>query len=838
MSSDEEDQYGVGPSAPKKRRRVNACDMCRKRKIKCDGRPPGNGKQSCQNCTDHGWNCTFIRTPTKKYAPGYVEALETKIKKLQSLISRMLPGQDFTQEVGFELTTENWMLPGVCGAPEPEHPSAFVAGPVSPASLTPDAVASSTLSVMSADHATPTTPMEDDHHSSDDDRRDLTIKLQSLNSPSHWVSRSYDISSYLGKSSPTGLVKTAFELRKILAPGMTTSTILRSGVWKRPAWLNDYGNDASYKPLHFPDPDLMDELVGRYFANINILMPVLHRPTFEDDLRSSLHLRDRTFGSVVLLVCALGSRFSYDRRVLVGGDKTWLSAGWNWFTQTRVMDDATLYSTSSSHLHILQAACLATIYISGVSQIHAWMYTGSGIRYALDIGAHKRRAYGAKPTLEDEMYKRAFWVLIYLDRTMSTAMGRPCGIQEEDFDLEMPHCCDDEYLTHEDPEQVAKQPSDKPSVLGYFIWMLKLTQIQGLALRTLYASTKAKAHYNFGGEEWLTRTVAHFDSLLNSWIDNVPDQLRWDPTRADDTFFSQSAHLYLQYHTTQIMVHRPFISTSHRTPIPFPSLAICTNAARSLTRITDVLHKRHRDQVGVLTWVTGNAGVVTLVAIAQSRLGNFKLDRKQALADVDLLITILREREERWRWAGRQADVLESLRVLGEAPDEQPTVSRKRLHGADTPTIPEKQVDTTSDPLAAPPPQATTQEHNASTMDWDAPSIFDHSASESLTDGMGHQHHGQLPPSTGTVFGNVDFGALFGLGDPSQEGAQPAWSPSAYDDGGLNTPLTGPLSGSSEGLGFGSEAWSGMGFDFGIEDWQWMVPPQQGTSNQGSSGEP
>lgn len=47
--------------------------------------------------------------------------------------------------------------------------------------------------------------------------------------------------------------------------------------------------------------------------------------------------------------------------------------------------------------------------MAGVSLTHAWMYTGSGIRLAVDIGAHKRHAYGVKPTLEDELYKRAVW---------------------------------------------------------------------------------------------------------------------------------------------------------------------------------------------------------------------------------------------------------------------------------------------------------------------------------------------------------------------------------------------------------------------------------------------
>ena len=101
----------------------------------------------------------------------------------------------------------------------------------------------------------------------------------------------------------------------------------------------------------------MGELIDNFFANINILMPVLPRPTFEQGLRSSLHLRDRSFGSIALLACALGSRFSHDRRVLMSGDDTWLSAGWKWFMQTRVFDDAAILSPTS-HLHVLQSTCV------------------------------------------------------------------------------------------------------------------------------------------------------------------------------------------------------------------------------------------------------------------------------------------------------------------------------------------------------------------------------------------------------------------------------------------------------------------------------------------------
>ena len=62
-------------------------------------------------------------------------------------------------------------------------------------------------------------------------------------------------------------------------------------------------------------------------------MPLLHRPTFERALINGLHYSETGFASVVLLVCALGSRYSDDSRVCVTEDKR--SAGWHYFDQVQ-----------------------------------------------------------------------------------------------------------------------------------------------------------------------------------------------------------------------------------------------------------------------------------------------------------------------------------------------------------------------------------------------------------------------------------------------------------------------------------------------------------------------
>lgn len=65
------------------------------------------------------------------------------------------------------------------------------------------------------------------------------------------------------------------------------------------------------------------------------------------------------------------------------------------------------------------------------------------------------------------------------------------------------------------------------------------------------------------------------------------------------TYLNQAAHLYTSYYYLQIVIHRPYLpSPRKRNPSLFPSLAICTNAARSCVHVTSVQYARN----SVSTW--------------------------------------------------------------------------------------------------------------------------------------------------------------------------------------------------------------------------------------------
>ncbi|KAJ3553324.1 hypothetical protein NP233_g12670 [Leucocoprinus birnbaumii] len=340
-------------------------------------------------------------------------------------------------------------------------------------------------------------------------------------------------------------------------------------------------------------------------------------------------------------------------------------------------------------LYDLQFYSLSVLFLQGSSAPQAcWAMVGVGIRLAQDVGAHrKRKATDSPLTVEDELWKRAFWVLASIDRHVSAALGRPCAIHDEDFDVDLPVDCDDEYWEHPDPEKRWKQPPGKPSRVSFFLCFLKLNQVLAFSLRTIYSINKSKILLGFVGDQWEQHIVAELDSALNHFVDSVPDHLRWDPNREDKRFFNQSVVLWSTYYHIQILIHRPFIpSPSKPSPLSFPSLAICTNAARSCIHVVDVQYRRMPLTSPQVQMAVFTAGIVLLLSIWGGKKSGLSTDQSKEMADVHKCMAVLKGNEVRWHSAGRLWDILYELASVGDLPlPAGSPPSNKRERGSDSP---------------------------------------------------------------------------------------------------------------------------------------------------------
>jgi hypothetical protein len=74
----------------KRRRVTRACDECRRKKIKCDG------KQPCTHCSVYSYECTYDKPSNRRRnpAPQYIEALETRLQRAESLLRQFIPDVD------------------------------------------------------------------------------------------------------------------------------------------------------------------------------------------------------------------------------------------------------------------------------------------------------------------------------------------------------------------------------------------------------------------------------------------------------------------------------------------------------------------------------------------------------------------------------------------------------------------------------------------------------------------------------------------------------------------------------------------------------------------------
>jgi hypothetical protein len=214
---------------------------------------------------------------------------------------------------------------------------------------------------------------------------------------------------FFGKSSGITLIQSAMRMKKAYT-GVDHGIFgdKKSGIWRVFPW--EISHMEITRPGYvFPEADLMSNLICLYFDNANLYLPLLHRPTFERSVAGGLHLDDDAFGATVLLVCAIGSRYSNDRRVYVtleGPD--WVhSSGWKWFNQAHKQHCSPLKAPS---VYDLQFYALSVLFLQSASAPQAsWTMVGIGVRLAQEIGAHRHNTNVKSPSAEYEIQKRAFW---------------------------------------------------------------------------------------------------------------------------------------------------------------------------------------------------------------------------------------------------------------------------------------------------------------------------------------------------------------------------------------------------------------------------------------------
>ncbi|KAF5345064.1 hypothetical protein D9758_010410 [Tetrapyrgos nigripes] len=634
-------------------RRLQACDECRRRKVRCDAsNMPDN---ICTQCRNASVSCTHTNSGLKR-GPKLGSSRPFASQPIRILIDDILKGsasesfyllddKDTVWKLLTKIANHVVSLEQKLERCQREHH--VLSEVVEPAAPTSDIQT--------------TYPIEDGDG------------IDSMDSLSNEFSRfrlGVPKKIHFGDSSHMMLVMTALEHRRELDSGLEEwqSLLLqtkRPEFWNVPTWLTLPEPDVPV--FAFPEGKELQTLVNAYFTQNNVFCPLLHRPSFERSVSEGLHLQDSAFGALLLSVCAVGSRYTYLPSDSDGSDP--IKSGIKWFNQLPIKQSAFGQSVSLYHL---QMYCLASVYLNMVTGPDVgWMLSGIAMRLAQERGTHRRTSGNQKPTLEGELWKRVFWTLVITDTETSMLFGRPSATSTQDFDVGLPVDCDDEYWEHETPDLAFKQPPGQPSLVAFWNCYLTLVEIIGFARQSLYAVRKSEfsVRMGFSGQEWHQKAVMELDSALNKWIDSVPSHLRWDAQAQNNTFFSQSAILHSMYYWVQIQIHRKFIPRpGQKSTLSFPSLAICANAARSCIRVVETYFKQRFLSFGHFMHPLFGSAMVLAVNLWRERQSNVEFNARSELVDIYKCIDMIRLYESRYPLAGRLIDIINTVMSVSRYP--------------------------------------------------------------------------------------------------------------------------------------------------------------------------
>lgn len=572
------------PQVPmQKRRRVTrACDECRRKKIKCDG------KQPCTHCTVYSYECTYDQPSNRRRnaAPQYVEALENRMKRAEALLGAILPNVDLDDPALVASLQEGVLppLPQVQPRPFPAPDTQMAHAPVD--------------RPMRADTMIPQGQSEEGQLES---MVRATGQLD-LDEHGYW--------DYHGHSSGLSFVRRMRERFDIMGRGEGESspfplTRPLSHVFESPKSVQD--SPAAFENVmpggaELPPKDKAQELCDTAINDASALLRVVHLPSFWKSFEELYSKTPEEYGAaensflpLLYTVLALGTLFSRTSEDLdeVGYQKA-IDQGVQYFKAARNILDIAM----CRDLHALQAVIFMIMFLQSSAKLSTcYAYIGIALRSALRMGLHRSMNDRFSP-IENETRKRIFWVIRKMDIYVGALLGLPHTMSSEEIDQELPAELDDEYITE---TEYLTQPPGTVSLITACNAHTTLIDILAKVVRVVYP-IKGKTHI-LQGQKIMSYTVSYADIRelerdLQQWMEHLPMALK--PGGEATVLITRVRQLLrMAYAHTQMMLYRPFVHYVSKSPNcasldkrAYACASACISVSRNIIHITAEMKKR------------------------------------------------------------------------------------------------------------------------------------------------------------------------------------------------------------------------------------------------------
>ncbi|KAL8998507.1 MAG: hypothetical protein Q9169_002450 [Polycauliona sp. 2 TL-2023] len=569
----------------KRRRIARACDMCRKKKIKCDGKMP-----ACTHCLNYKTECIFTHVEKKRAPPKgakYIEGLENRLGRMEALLklSGLLNDDDVdrTDLSMLEKRLADKTIGRPNATPPSDTPQLSVSRPRSATESNPSLQQGNKLPSPQSSTASPGPPPAEKPEAEVEALSDMMCSL---------VTNSSGETRYIGSSSgfsifsPKGIQWINEKTGDNSFQEMISKAAMDDTKWIywRPEIFSDMFARRTFMPLP-PQREALS-LCRDFFDNFNCMFPLFHEPTF-------MHLVDMQYSrqpyegsgwwASFNIALAIAHRIRVMSNVVPQEEDNKA-----WMYLKNAMGVLTELTMRNLDLLSVQALLGMAMFLLGTPNPQpSFFLVAAAIRLANSIGLHKRGSGFNLNPAEIEQRKRVFWIGYLLDKDICLRSGRPPAQDDDDMNVDLPS---------EDPtDNVGNIPLADGKKINLFRLMCSFSVIESKVYKQLY-STKASKQ----SDGALLNTIGELDKELEEWKDAIPIDIRpeHEIKAAHPPLVLHIVVLHFTYYNCLTTIHRMSVHHGYWTnrlsnyaiqglntrplnPRVFSSAALCVQAARA-----------------------------------------------------------------------------------------------------------------------------------------------------------------------------------------------------------------------------------------------------------------
>ncbi|KAI0543853.1 hypothetical protein F4679DRAFT_567095 [Xylaria curta] len=524
-----------GPQIPlQQRRRVTrACDECRRKKIKCDG------KQPCTHCQVYSYDCTYDKPSNRRRnpAPQYIEALENKLSRAETLLRKFMPDVDLND-------------PNLDPAVQQEFRMREQARQKAAALQKKDQAKLSTSEGQLQSMITGAGQLDLNESGDYDFHGTSSGSVFFKSMKKHFrtlLGRDYQIPFMPRPPRPSGV------------------TTLDS---PRPSPGSPWTATPDPSIHNLPPKARAIALCSESLDNATCLLRIVHKPTFYSMLDKLYEKPIDEFGTeekrnlaLAYSAMALGCMYDVGDQGMTNSPpyKASIDEALNYYSSARfLLQDI----TECRDLISLQALLFMILFLQSISNLSTcYGFVGIALRSALRMGLHRHLPHIKLDPIESETRRRVFYICRQMDTYVSALLGFPLLLNDDDIDQLLPTAVDDQFITK---EGITTPPPGTPSYIEAFNAHVKLMDLLSKVVKNVYPLKKIDPKETDGDESQHGSYMVSYSRIkemeeeLQQWNEQLPFAWRPSPDGPVEVVRIRNL-LRFAYAHVQMVLYRPFL---------------------------------------------------------------------------------------------------------------------------------------------------------------------------------------------------------------------------------------------------------------------------------------